>query len=244
MNRKPLLVLAFLLFIFIVQPLLPDVSCCENGTPESFVNVKGVTPSIQLDIRYYGSHNFVGERIDGYNAPKCLLTREAAAALAKVQKELEASSLSLKVYDCYRPQRAVNHFVRWAKDIKDIKTKEEFYPTMEKLDLLRGVYIDTRSGHSRGSAVDITIVPIPVPAQAMYMPGEKLYACYLPVEKRFKDNSIDMGTGFDCFHKSVSYGKQRGRESAAQQSSAAQSAHGKTWIQELRKRVVALHPKG
>ena len=202
MKPKPLLVLAFLLFIFIVQPLLPDVSCCENGTPESFVNVKGVTPSIQLDIRYYGSHNFVGERIDGYNAPKCLLTREAAAALAKVQKELEASSLSLKVYDCYRPQRAVNHFVRWAKDTKDIKTKEEFYPTMEKLDLLRGVYIDTRSGHSRGSAVDITIVPIPMPAQAMYMPGEKLYACYLPVEKRFKDNSIDMGTGFDCFHKS------------------------------------------
>ena len=112
MNRKSLLTLTLLLIIFIVQFLLLSDCLCESAMPEGFVDVKEVIPSIQLDIRYYGSHNFVGERIDGYNAPKCLLTREAAAALAKVQKELEASSLSLKVYDCYRPQRAVDHFVR------------------------------------------------------------------------------------------------------------------------------------
>jgi D-alanyl-D-alanine dipeptidase len=213
MNRKSLFTLASLLIIIIVHPLLSSDCRCESGMPEGFVDVKEVIPSIQLDIRYYGSHNFVGKRIDGYNAPKCLLTREAAAALAKVQKELEASSLSLKVYDCYRPQRAVNHFVRWAKDINDIRTKKEFYPTVEKRDLFRRVYIDTRSGHSRGSAVDITIVPIPVPAQAIYQPGEKLNACYLPVEKRFKDNSLDMGTGFDCFHNfSHTANREVGRE--------------------------------
>ncbi len=115
MNRKSLFILASLLIIIIVQPLLPDACRCESVMPEGFVDVKEVIPSIQLDIRYYGSHNFVGERIDGYNTPKCLLTKEAAMALAKVQKELEASSLSLKVYDCYRPQRAVDYFVRWAK---------------------------------------------------------------------------------------------------------------------------------
>ncbi len=78
---------------------------------------------------------------------------------------------------------------------------KEFYPTVAKPDLLRQVYIDTKSGHSRGSSVDITIVTLPVPAQAAYQPGEELSACYLPAEKRFKDNSIDMGTGFDCFHE-------------------------------------------
>jgi D-alanyl-D-alanine dipeptidase len=213
MNRKTLLALTSLLVILIVQPLLPDECHCESSMPEGFVDVKEVIPSIQLDIRYFGSHNFIGERIDGYNAPKCLLTREAAAALTKVQKELEALSLSLKVYDCYRPQQAADHFVRWAKDIKDTRTKEEFYPTVEKRDLFKQVYVDTRSGHSRGSAVDITIVPVPVPEQAVYQPGEKLCACYLPVEKRFKDNSLDMGTGFDCFHKfSHTANREVGRE--------------------------------
>lgn len=201
MNRKSLLTLISLLIIFIVQSLLSSDYRCESGMPEGFVEAKEVTPFIQLDIRYYGSHNFVGKRIDGYNTLKCLLTREAAAALAKVQKELEASSLSLKIYDCYRPQRAVDHFVRRAKDIKDTKNKKEFYPTVEKPELLKQVYIDTKSGHSRGSSVDTTIVPIPIPAQAHYQRGEELSACYLPSEKRFKNNSIDMGTGFDCFHK-------------------------------------------
>lgn len=169
--------------------------------PESFVDVKEVITSLQLDIRYYGPHNFVGERIDGYNAPKCILTRKAAAALANVQREIEAFSLSLKIYDGYRPQRAVDHFVRWAKNVKDIRTKREFYPTLEKRDLFKDDYIAAKSGHSRGSTVDLTIVALPVSEQAPYLPGEKLEACYSPVEVRFKDNGLDMGTGFDCFHE-------------------------------------------
>ncbi len=168
--------------------------------PESFIDVQAVIPSVLLDIRYYGSHNFVGERIDGYNAPKCILTKPAALALNSVQRELAKFSFSLKVYDCYRPQRAVNHFVRWAKAVEDTRTKEEFYPTVDKRYLFRDGYIAEKSGHSRGSTVDLTIVPLPPPQQADYTPGQPLAACHLPADQRFKDNSIDMGTGFDCFH--------------------------------------------
>jgi D-alanyl-D-alanine dipeptidase len=134
-------------------------------------------------------------------APKCYLTKEAVQALAEVQKDLEPYSLSLKIYDCYRPQRAVNHFVRWATEIENTKTKKEFYPTIDKRNLFKDGYIDSKSGHSRGSTLDLTIVPSPAPAQPQYSPGQKLYECYLPAAKRFSDNSIDMGTGFDCFHE-------------------------------------------
>jgi D-alanyl-D-alanine dipeptidase len=193
--------LALACLIFIGQLLLPGNCRSESKMPESFVDMKEVSTSLQLDIRYYGPHNFVGERIDGYNAPKCILTRKAAAALANVQRELEAFSLSLKIYDGYRPQRAVDHFVQWAKNVKDTRTKREFYPTLEKRDLVKDDYIAAKSGHSRGSAVDLTIVALPVSEQAPYRPGEKLEACYSPVEVRFKDNGLDMGTGFDCFHE-------------------------------------------
>jgi D-alanyl-D-alanine dipeptidase len=172
----------------------------ESNLPEGFVNIKDVAPSIILDIRYFTPHNFVGERITGYQSPKCILTKEAANALKKVQDGLSSSSLSLKVYDCYRPQRAVAHFVKWAKDISDTRMKKEFYPGVEKKNLFRDGYVAYQSSHSRGSAVDVTIVPTPVPEQEVYVQGQRLYECYLPSEQRFKDNGIDMGTGFDCFH--------------------------------------------
>jgi D-alanyl-D-alanine dipeptidase len=107
----------------------------------------------------------VGEKIDGYSAPKCLLTKPAAIALQSVQQALEKFSFSLKVYDCYRPQRAVNHFVRWASVYHDTKTKQEFYPTVDKRHLFRDGYIAAKSSHSRGSTVDLTIVPVPTPLQ-------------------------------------------------------------------------------
>jgi D-alanyl-D-alanine dipeptidase len=173
----------------------------RDKTPEGFVDIQKVIPDVLLDIRYYGPHNFVGENIDGYMASKCLLTRQTTEALAKVQKDLAPFSLSLKIYDCYRPQRAVNHFVRWAKEIDNTKTKKEFYPTVDKANLFKDGYIDSTSGHSRGSTVDLTIVPLPAPIQQNYIPGQKLAECYLPAAQRFGDNSIDMGTGFDCFHE-------------------------------------------
>jgi D-alanyl-D-alanine dipeptidase len=169
--------------------------------PDNFVDIKTVIPQVELEIRYFGPHNFLGEKVDGYLAPKCILTKEAATALSEVQKELEQFSLTLKIYDCYRPQQAVNHFVRWAKYIDDTRTRKEFYPTVDKRNLFKDGYIADKSSHSRGSTVDLTIVPLPVAPQEKYTPGQKLYECYLPQGKRFGDNSIDMATGFDCFHE-------------------------------------------
>lgn len=127
--------------------------------PSDFVSIQDIDPTIQLDIRYFGSHNFLGRPVKGYRAPKCILTKPAAEALAKVQADLKPFALSLKVYDCYRPQMAVDDFVTWAKDLQDLKMKKEFYPKVDKTNLFRDGYIAEKSGHSRGSTVDLTLVP-------------------------------------------------------------------------------------
>ena len=193
--------LTALLTVTLLFATLPPISHSTDAMPDTFVDIKTIIPDALLDIRYFGEHNFLGVRVDGYLAPKCILTRPAAQALAKAQKDLAPFALSLKIYDCYRPQQAVDHFVRWAKDIDDIKTKKEFYPTVDKRNLFRDGYIDSRSGHSRGSTVDLTIVSLPAPVQPSYVAGEPLSECYLPAGVRFADNSLDMGTGFDCFHE-------------------------------------------
>ena len=195
--------IVFTLFIVTALsfPQFTVSSYCADKIPEGFVDIQKVIPDVLLDIRYYGPHNFVGEKVDGYLAPKCILTNEAASALSNVQKDLVQYSLTLKIYDCYRPQRSVDHFVRWAKEIDNTKTKKEFYPTVDKRNLFKDGYIDSKSGHSRGSTVDLTIIPLPLPKQPDYIQGQKLHECYLPANKRFRDNSIDMGTGFDCFHE-------------------------------------------
>jgi D-alanyl-D-alanine dipeptidase len=198
MNFKKLF--SLLIFTFLSLPQIAYTGDIDK-MPDNFIDIQKVIPDVVLDIRYYSPHNFVGERVDGYLAPKCFLTTDAAQALASIQKDLVPYSLTLKIYDCYRPQRAVNYFVRWAKDIENTKTMREFYPTIDKRNLFKDGYIAEKSGHSRGSTVDLTIVPLPAPIQADYIPGQKLSECYLPAEHRFPDNSIDMGTGFDCFHE-------------------------------------------
>lgn len=190
-----------LIFLSVLIFSISLYSSEKDTIPEGFVYLKDVNPDIIYDIRYYSTHNFVGDTIDGYYCGECILTKEAAMALDSIQKELMEFNLTLKVYDCYRPQRAVNHFVKWAKDISDTKTKKEFYPTVDKKNLFKDGYIAAKSSHSRGSTVDLTIVPIPVPEQEQYIEGMELHECFKPVDIRFGDNSVDMGTGFDCFHK-------------------------------------------
>ena len=194
------LLTAFFIILVFLAAALPVASRAIASGPDDFIDVAKHIPSLKMDIRYYTTHNFVGERIDGYNAPKCLLTINAANALKKVQDDLRPFSMSLKIYDCYRPQRAVDHFVRWARDISDIRTKKEFYPTVDKSLLFKDGYIAQKSGHSRGSTVDLTIIPVPAPADESYKPGQELFPCFLPAAGRFGGRSIDMGTGFDCFH--------------------------------------------
>jgi D-alanyl-D-alanine dipeptidase len=130
----------------------------KNKLPDGFVYVKDIIPDLEVKLRYFSTHNFVGDTITGYKANTLILTRESAQALKKVQAELQEQNLCLMVYDGYRPQRAVNHFSRWAKDFKDTLQKQEFYPKVDKRHLFRDGYIASRSGHSRGSTLDLTII--------------------------------------------------------------------------------------
>ena len=144
------------------------VSCTEkttevagenNQATESagFVNITDVVPDVILEVRYFGAYNFVGARIDGYEQPTALLTREAADSLKAVSEDLKAQGYRLKIYDAYRPQMGVDHFVRWGQDLDDTLMKPYFYPNESKDSLFIKDYIATRSGHSRGSTLDLTL---------------------------------------------------------------------------------------
>jgi len=139
-----------------------------------------VVDGLVVDMRYFGADNFVGTRIDGYQAPRCLLTRPAAVALSAAQRDLTRRGLGLKVLDCYRPTRAVAHFARWARDLADMTRKADYYPDVDKRHLFRLGYIAERSGHSRGSTVDITLV-----------------------RRAGGEGDPDMGTRFDFFQSEI-----------------------------------------
>jgi D-alanyl-D-alanine dipeptidase len=164
-----------------------------------FVPLEDVDATILQDMRYATKYNFVGRRIDGYRDPVCILHRRAARALHRAQDELREQGYTLKVYDCYRPQTAVDDFVGWARRLHDDRMKAEFYPRVDKSRLFADGYIAERSGHSRGSTVDLTLVRLPAAAQPRWQPSMGLVDCAAPYAERFPDNTVDMGTGFDCF---------------------------------------------
>ncbi|MCR5109275.1 MAG: haloacid dehalogenase-like hydrolase, partial [Lachnospiraceae bacterium] len=139
---------------------LPESTGDSVTYPEAasdFVIVSDIIPDVILEMRYYSTYNFVGDRIDGYEEPVALLTKEAATALKEVSDDLKEQGYRLKIFDAYRPQMAVDHFVNWAKDTEDVRMKEYFYPELEKADLFPQGYIMEKSGHSRGSTVDLTL---------------------------------------------------------------------------------------
>jgi D-alanyl-D-alanine dipeptidase len=147
----------------------------QEGLPDEFCYLDSILPDVVYDVRYFGSDNFVGERIDGYKAERIILTRDAAVALSGAQKDLAPFGLGLKIFDGYRPQDAVLHFVRWAEDLNDTRMKQKYYPGVQKKNLFRDGYIAEKSSHSRGSTVDLTLIDL--------KSGQEL----------------DMGTGFDFF---------------------------------------------
>lgn len=169
----------------------------DEDLPSGFSTLALADDSIELDMRYTGDNNFVGRPITGYQTEACVLTTPAASALAEVQAQASQMGYSLKVYDCFRPQRAVDHFVAWAADPDDEKMKDRFYPDVPKDELFSRGYIAERSGHSRGSTVDLTLVPMGS-TQPQADPMDS-YDCRGNEEQRFPDNSIDMGTSYDCF---------------------------------------------
>ncbi|MFW6083871.1 MAG: M15 family metallopeptidase [Gemmatimonadota bacterium] len=162
------------------EPRDPPSEAQRPADPD-LVDVTELEPSIRTEIKYAGSDNFVGSPVDGYEAAKCLLARPAAEALASVQRSLARDGFGLLVYDCYRPQRAVEHFVRWARDTTDLRTKAAHYPNVDKTRLFEEGYIAERSGHSRASTVDLTLVRLP------------------PGEARIGAEPLDMGTPYDFF---------------------------------------------
>ncbi len=174
-------------------------AAADTAGPADFVDLHDLAPSILTDIRYFTPHNFTGDPVDGYEAPMCILTRPAAEALGRAQQDFLERGYTLKVYDCYRPQRAVDDFVSWADNLPDQRMKPEFYPRVDKSTLFADGYIAQQSGHSRGSTVDLTLVKLPAAETAPYIVGQPLVDCTAPQQLRFPDDSIDMGTGFDCF---------------------------------------------
>jgi len=173
-NRRRL-ILTHLLLCYL---FFSSFSATAGELPKGFVYLKSVVPDIVLDMRYCTNDNFIGRPIDGYMSCRCIITEAAAKALKEVQDELKRFSLGLKVFDTYRPQRAVDNFVRWAKDLQDTNMKSKHYPDVAKKDLFKKGYIFGKSGHSRGSTVDLTII-------------------YL--DARNRPHELDMGTGFDFF---------------------------------------------
>jgi D-alanyl-D-alanine dipeptidase len=169
-----------------------------GSLPRGFVYLRDVDPTIVQDIRYATSHNFVGRPIKGYLAAECILSAPAAAALAKIQKVLAGQNLSLIVWDCYRPMRAVDDFRRWSQDFAQAGMKAEFYPRTNKKDLFAQGYLAPRSAHSRGSTVDLGLVPRGSTAAPPPDPAQPRQACTSAKGERFEDGTIDLGTGYDC----------------------------------------------
>jgi len=146
----------------------------EQERPAAFVDAATIVPGLIAEMRYATAHNFTARVVDGYEARRCLLTRQAAEALAAVARDLAPRGFVIKAFDCYRPTRAVANFVRWARDINDQAARAEFYPNVDKRTLFRDGYIASHSGHSRGSTIDMTLA-------------------------RADGTELDMGTPFDFF---------------------------------------------
>ncbi|MGG8409082.1 M15 family metallopeptidase [Streptomyces sp. 12297] len=189
------------------------------------MDLRAVDPTVLRDMRYAGERNFTGRRVDGYEEPVCLLARPAALALRRAQRALLRQGYSLLVYDCYRPQRAVDRFVRWAAEPEDPAVRAGFHPRVPKSELFARGYIARRSGHSRGSTVDVTLVRLagrarpggsgadghpPGGSRSGDSPsggygsggseaGSGAGPCAVEPGLRGEGASVDMGTGFDCF---------------------------------------------
>lgn len=191
MQRKKIFLLLGLLVAGLCNALSPE------ARTKGFVYLHEVDPTILISPRYYSNENFLGARVDGYCKPVIVITKQAAEALKKVQADLKKDGYSLVVYDGYRPQRAVNHFVRWSEDSADQLRKSQYYPRVDKAKVFELGYVARRSGHSRGSTIDLTIIK----------DGQQLSE--IKEEKRvlldgytitlLNDGTVDMGASFDLF---------------------------------------------
>ena len=177
---------------------LAPVAAGAQGLPGGFVYLRDIEPTIIQDIRYATSNNFVGHPLPGYQAGECVVKREVGLRLKAVQQEMSKQKLSLKMFDCYRPTRAVAEMVKWSRNGKETPAERRYNPSFRKADLFRLGYIATRSGHSTGSALDLTLVDLTADNSARFDPATIYADCTAPVQARAPEGSIDMGTGYDC----------------------------------------------
>ncbi|HEX7791776.1 MAG TPA: M15 family metallopeptidase [Afipia sp.] len=166
--------------------------------PADFVYLREIDTSIIQDMRYATANNFVGHVLNGYEAGECIVSRSVGAALKRVQRDLVPRGLSLKMYDCYRPQRAVDDMYAWAQDGKETQAQRRYNPKMRKADLFRLGYVARHSGHSTGKAVDLTLVQLPATASPPFDARVNYADCTGPENLRAPEGSVDMGTGYDC----------------------------------------------
>ncbi|BCA94290.1 D-alanyl-D-alanine dipeptidase [Legionella antarctica] len=181
--------------------LLLLINTTSYGLPNGFVYLHEIAPDIIQDIRYATANNFIGSPIPGYEKRVCIVTRQAGEQLRKAQQKIKAKGYSLKVYDCYRPQKAVNYFYQWSQNPEKQQQKTAFYPREIKKNLFKNNYIALYSGHSRGSTIDLTLVKSSNPSKNTSKTN--LMRCYDRSPNYLDDDSINMGTRFDCLDKSA-----------------------------------------
>lgn len=177
---------------------------CLAALPDSFVYLYDIDPSVQVDLRYAGQDNFLGRKVNGYNTNKAvILTRQAAQALKKAQGIFNKDGFSIVVYDTYRPQRAVDNFVTWAKDVNDQKMKTHFYPRVNKAKLFELGYIFEKSSHTRGSTIDLSIIELKQKLHPIKAISRKLNDGFKILY--LDDGTLDMGSSFDLFDQVSHY---------------------------------------
>lgn len=188
-------------FVCAVLPLLALICATPVGAqtlPGDFVYLRDIDPGIRQDIRYAGVNNFMGRPLAGYGAPECLVKRAVGLALRKVQQDLAAQNLSLKMLDCYRPVRAVRDTMVWAQNGRETPAERRYNPAFSKAELFRRGYVAENSGHSTGAALDLTLVDVGAPPSPRFDPKRDYADCTAPAAKRAPEDGVDMGTGYDC----------------------------------------------
>ena len=175
MNAKGSLLVCAMLVTLLSSCRNTETAVLPEEDRSDFVLVTDVVPDAILEIRYYSTYNFIGDRIPGYEEPVALLTRQAADSLKAVSDELLQLGYRLKIFDAYRPQCAVDYFMKWAKDVEDVRMKEYFYPELDKSVLVPQEYVAEKSGHTRGSTIDLTLFDMK------------------------KEKEVDMGCSYDYF---------------------------------------------
>lgn len=158
MRKRPKIILLYLMILLSCTSIACERKLDLTHSPSTFVYIQQVIPDANIDMQYYSSNNFIGRPIVGYNQNIALLTSSAANALTAVDADLELQGYDIKIYDAYRPQKSVDYFMKWSYDLTDQRMKPEFYPNVDKEDLFSLGYLAAKSAHSRGSAVDITLV--------------------------------------------------------------------------------------